>query len=368
MRARAVIGANFGDEGKGLVTDYLCAQGAGVVVRFNGGAQAGHTVVTPEGQRAVFSHLGAGTFLGVPTFLSQFFICNPILFFREWEKLGAILPVEPEVFAHPDCIVTTFADMIINQRLESKRADGRHGSCGVGIGETVDRSRVAELKITMSDLWNKTNSLPSRLEQICQRYATFRTGSPINEPQMMEAFIQCCWKFAERVAPAGIGQCRDPVFEGAQGLLLDQHNKQYFPHVTRSNTGMRNIRTLCAQAKIEDIETYYVSRTYLTRHGAGPLPGEDPNLHYEDQTNVPTPWQGRLRFAPLDKLALIRRCKEDYGGTDFKLALTHCDQVEPTTSADLFGWGPTRESVGGTCLEPADMGWSMSVEMRADEP
>lgn len=52
MRARVVIGANFGDEGKGLVTDYLCAsEGAGMVVRFNGGAQAGHTVVTPDGRR-----------------------------------------------------------------------------------------------------------------------------------------------------------------------------------------------------------------------------------------------------------------------------------------------------------------------------
>jgi adenylosuccinate synthase len=56
MRARAVIGANFGDEGKGLITDYLCAtQGAGMVVRFNGGAQAGHTVVTPDWRRHVAS-------------------------------------------------------------------------------------------------------------------------------------------------------------------------------------------------------------------------------------------------------------------------------------------------------------------------
>ena len=87
MIARIVIGANFGDEGKGLVTDYLCSQGAGVVVRFNGGAQAGHTVVTPEGERHVFRHFGSGTFLGVPTFLSQFFVCNPILFFEERKQL-----------------------------------------------------------------------------------------------------------------------------------------------------------------------------------------------------------------------------------------------------------------------------------------
>lgn len=100
MGARVVIGANFGDEGKGLVTDWLCAQGAGVVVRFNGGAQAGHTVETPEG-RHVFHHLGSGTFCNVPTYLSQYFICNPILFLHELERLqaskckGRILEVVP---------------------------------------------------------------------------------------------------------------------------------------------------------------------------------------------------------------------------------------------------------------------------------
>ena len=55
MRARVVIGANFGDEGKGLATDYFCSLGAGMVVRFNGGAQAGHRVVTDEGMEHVFS-------------------------------------------------------------------------------------------------------------------------------------------------------------------------------------------------------------------------------------------------------------------------------------------------------------------------
>ncbi len=79
MRCRAVIGANFGDEGKGLITDYLAQTGGDVVVRFNGGAQAGHTVVTPEGRRHVFSHFGSGSFAELPTFFSQHTIVNPIL-------------------------------------------------------------------------------------------------------------------------------------------------------------------------------------------------------------------------------------------------------------------------------------------------
>src|SRR6266436_2186871 len=111
MRARAVIGANFGDEGKGLVTDYLCAtQGAGMVVRYNGGAQAGHTVVPPDRKyRHVFHHFGSGTMCGVPTFLSQFFVCNPLACMYEANELLA-LGVNPVLYAHPNCLVTTFAD------------------------------------------------------------------------------------------------------------------------------------------------------------------------------------------------------------------------------------------------------------------
>jgi adenylosuccinate synthase len=344
VRARAVIGSSFGDCGKGLVVDYLCKTGGEVVVRFNGGAQSGHTVVTPEGLRHVFHHFGSGTLYGVPTFLSQYFVCNPILYFRELQDLQA-MHVTADVFAHPDCLVSTFADMIINQRKELKRADKRHGSCGVGIHETIQRSAVSELKITMSDLWNRSNALPAKMAEICDRYATFRTGSPIREPGMTEAFLKACAAFAEAVHPAGIGQCKDPIFEGAQGLLLDQDRKEYWPHVTHSNTGMKNVRALCAQAGITEVDPYYVSRTYLTRHGAGRLPGENPALEYHDETNVNHLFQGPLRFAPLDA-GLRDRCAADAGG-EYKLVLTHCDQLEPTIKADLYSYGPTRANVRG---------------------
>lgn len=340
-RARAVIGANFGDEGKALVTDWLCAtQGAGMVVRYNAGAQAGHTVVTPGGLRHVFGHFGSGSFAGVPTFLSQFFIVNPILFFKEREKLDAI-GINPVVYAHPNCLVTTFADMIINQRLEDARGSGRHGSVGVGFGETIERSCLPHLKITMADIWNNI-PLEPRLKEICSKYATFRTGTEIPDADdMIAAFIKGCEVFADSIHPLGIDQCEDPVFEGAQGLLLDMDNKEFFPHVTRSNTGMKNVRILCAQAGIDTIEPYYVSRTYLTRHGAGPLPGENPAMKFEDDTNLPHNYQGSLRFAPINGNDLIERCARD-AVTDFRLVATHCDQLECTFPASYKSYGPKR--------------------------
>lgn len=341
-RARAVIGASLGDEGKGLFTDYLCAtEGAGMVVRFNGGAQAGHTVVAPEG-RHVFSHIGSGTFCGVPTFLSQFFTVNPILFLKELDALAA-LGIKPTVYAHPTCLVTTFADMVINQRIEDKRGMGRHGSVGVGISETQTRSEMPRLGITMADIWNGSDLKP-RLREICGAYAAFRTGAEIPDAEpMIEAFEKACAVVADLIHPLGIAQCEDPVFEGAQGLLLDQGNKQFFPHVTRSNTGMKNVRALCAQAGITQIVPHYISRTYLTRHGAGPLPGEDPAMRFQDDTNVPHAYQGHIRFAPLDA-GLRDRCAADAGGA-FKLVLTHCDQLAPEIAADFYTYGPTRRDV-----------------------
>lgn len=344
MKARIVIGANFGDEGKGLITDYLCAQGAGVVVRFNGGAQAGHTVLTPDGERHVFHHFGSGSLLDIPTFLSQFFVCNPILFFQELSQLRT-LGFHPRVFAHPDCAITTFHDMMINQFLEMKRGKERHGSCGVGFHETVTRNKVPEIKITMGDLWNGGKRLESQLAEIGTKYAKFRTGKEINEPEATAKFIDCCREFAEYVNPAGIGQCKDPVFEGAQGLLLDQGNKEFYPHLTHSNTGMKNVNVLCAQAGITEKEIHYVSRTYLTRHGAGPLPGEDSAMKFEDATNLRHAFQGNIRFAPLDYDALAARCAKDCEGAPHKIILTHCDQLAPQHDAALYSYGASRASV-----------------------
>jgi adenylosuccinate synthase len=209
----------------------------------------------------------------------------------------------------------------------------------------VDRSQVPNLKITMADIYNGMDLEP-KLHEICGKYARFRTGTPINEPKMMETFIKSCKALPEVIAPAGIGQCKDPLFEGAQGLLLSQDNKKDFPHVSRSYTGMRNIRKLCAQAGIKDIVPYYVSRTYLTRHGAGPLPGEDPKMSYEDDTNNENTYQGKLRFAALDYDALVDRIAKDADGLRYKLAITHRDQLErQSLLAALSSYGPTRDDV-----------------------
>jgi hypothetical protein len=104
-----------------------------------------------------------------------------------------------------------------------------------------------------------------------------------------------------------------PLFEGAQGLLLDQ-DRGCFPHVTRSNTGLRNVLALADELGLERLDVTYVTRAYLTRHGAGAAAARATRKTYPgvvDTTNVPNEHQGTLRFAWLDLDLLGRAIAAD---------------------------------------------------------
>jgi adenylosuccinate synthase len=341
MQAIAVIGANFGDEGKGRLTDHFAAQAPAVVVRHNGGAQAGHTVVTPEGHRHVFSHFGSGTLAGRPTFLSHFFIVNPFLFVRE----ARLFPGIPEVYLDPSAPLTTPWDMLINREVERARGHGRHGSCGYGIGETIARLMDGHFKTTAADMAD-----PSRLanklqrihaEWVPKRLAALGVSTPSDwftkgaDPALVDQYLADCAVMHRACVPMlafELSQRWDRViFEGAQGLCLDEEH-HFFPHVTRSRTGIANVGTLCRIADIDEVEAVYVTRAYLTRHGAGPLPTEDPGLSHPDATNVPNEWQGSIRFGHLDLDLLAESVnadvpKADTTGVRVSLAITCLDQV-----------------------------------------
>lgn len=314
-RAIAVIGTNFGDEGKGLLTDFL-AEKAGpstLVVRHNGGAQAGHTVITPLGQRHVFGHVGSGTFVGAPSLLARGFVHNPLLFDREWKILGDF---HPKILADPRGLVTTPYDMLVNQVLERARGNARHGSCGVGFNETIERNLTPQFRIT-AGLLKDSAGLRDKLETIRTSYVQQRLQAlgVSNDPEAQEllrsesllnGYLESCGQFLERVEFVediqAIGEASTVIFEGAQGLLLDEFHP-WFPHVTRSRTGLPNPVALCEEAGIPHLELIYVTRWYLTRHGAGPFPTETtekPSPMIEDRTNQPNPWQGSLRFGLLD--------------------------------------------------------------------
>ena len=394
---RAVIGSGYGDEGKGLLTDALSCHRTRVV-RFNGGAQAGHTVETPEGHRHVFHHVGAGTFRGASTHLSKFFVINPILALREVSELYN-LGLIPSITADPRAPITTPVDMMINQALEDQRGAKRHGSCGIGFGETLERTEkggpdthicMADLCAEMSDLYAPSGmpaSFADKLDNIYKNWALQRCeelgldyDSLPYDDCIQEQFRQDCLALAnchiELLPDESIAEVPEIVFEGAQGLGLDQDLGD-FPHVTRSNTGLKNVASLMRASDIDlPLTVYYATRVYATRHGAGPLEGEGALTRVpEDRTNQQNQWQGSLRYAHLDvkqRFELVDKDLMEDPGLDVHpyLAITcldHIPELSPTKhpllgdyshgkfadrlaeSMDLYlavtSYGPTRQTL-----------------------
>lgn len=350
--AKVVIGAGYGDEGKGLVCDALAAsEGAeATVVRFNGGAQAGHTVTLDDGRRHVFHHVGSGAFAGAPTYLSRFFVANPILLAEELSELAA-LGVHPRIAIDPAAPVTTPYDMMINQIAEQARGKERHGSCGLGFGETVERSLHPQFAFT-ADMLGKPDGvlatlrrirsdwLPTRLAALGIHSLSEADRELIGSDAIAERWLADVAAFLDAVAigraAAMLRRAPSLIFEGAQGLMLDQH-RGAFPHVTRSNTGLRNVLALAPELDIDRLDVTYVTRAYATRHGAGPLAHELPQApHHQtaQETNIANPWQGRLRYGVLDLSILQHTIAGDLSDaagahitTSHNLAVTCLDQI-----------------------------------------
>lgn len=341
-----------------MMTDYFCHQSSAkgekcLVVLHNGGPQRGHTVVTPEGERHVFHHFGSGTFTGADTFLSEDFILNPMVFRQEWEELEN-LGVSPKVYINPYCKVTTPFDMLLNQMKEElrfKRSNSRHGSCGMGIYETQKRDYCSFSAKGWSKNTRKQNM--TYLRRIRDNYfLKFVDNMPqyiieeweniINSEILVENFVSDMeFMFSHSIFSNDKETVRKYdclVFEGGQGLLLDQNNTEYYPHLTPSNTGITNpLKIIDRLSSVSEIEVCYVTRTYLTRHGAGRLDGEcdkaQINPDMKDLTNVPNPYQGTLRYAKLDEKSLEERILRDFApareyGAKLSLAVTHVNEYD----------------------------------------
>lgn len=316
---KVVIGSAWGDCGKGLMTDYLSNEDT-LVCRFNGGSQAGHTVQSPEGYRHVFHHFGSGTLRGARTLLARDFICNPYTFETEY-RLLVENNITPYVKYHSVCRLTTPYDMMINQMVEEHRANSRHGSCGIGINETIKRSEqyhwLSMLDISHARFSDMLKSI--RVEWVPRRLE--RLGVPIsddwqrrlNDSHIIDEYIDKTKSMVEKSHATDdrleIHMSSHVVFEGAQGLLLDQNNMEFFPHLTPSNTGLQNVVQFVGTNTPLDV--VYVTRAYATRHGAGPFARETTDISYQDKTNVPNMWQNSLRFGHLDIDLLTQTIKKD---------------------------------------------------------
>lgn len=387
MRPIAIIGAGYGDEGKGRWTDEVAvraaSRGAQVwVARFNSGAQAGHTVELPDGRRHVFHHVGSGSLAGAATYLGPEVAIHPMLLLPELAQLAS-WGVHPRLAISPQALLTLPYDVMINQALERSRGSARHGSCGVGFGEAVERQGHAVFGLVAKDL-EHPDFLRARMAHIRQKYVPWRLralGLPedvlapwLDHEGILIRYLADCAAVLDHVtleAPVFLSRMDQVIFEGAQGLLLDM-DLGHFPYVTRSHTGLPQVVRLARAAGFDALDVTYVTRAYATRHGAGPLSGEldqPPTPQMQDETNSPNLHQGYLRFAHLDLPILTKVIQADLARSDgmqvrHGLAVSCLDQMGPNTKVTGKGKVPTSHlahqlafAVGGHwCWE----GWGSS--------
>ena len=380
-----VMGANYGDEGKGRMTDYFANKAikAGkktIVVCSNGGAQRGHTVQLDNGYKHMFHHLGSGTLAGADTYLPQSFIVNPMLFMKEMRELYKDLDKTglkdlPKIFVHPDCLISTPFDMMNNQIIEDARGDKKHGSVGAGIWETIFRNGASMFE--MSQMSNE--NLFNYLKWVRDTYSTKRHFEKGYLPQMDDAlkswekiffndnmihnYILDFRKMEDLITYSNDYKLMDYdsiIFENGQGLCISQDMGDIY--TTPSYTGITEPKKIIDKVfkanKLDyDVEACYVSRTYLTRHGVGNLDDEyyeTPEfVRLDTESNIESKYQGKFRYANIKDIYLpvalgdMDLCK--YATPDYKMsvAYTHCDEYFPgivtgINSKTYYVFGPRR--------------------------
>lgn len=346
-KAYLVVGLGYGDEGKGLTTDHLCKNAVGpLVIRVNGGQQAGHTVVTKEGTVHVFSNLGSGTFRGISTFWTKYCTFSPTYFIDEYKRL----PNVPTYYLDNFSPITTHYDILYNRAMEYSRGNLKHGSCGAGFGSTVNRHQY--IQFFANDLLN-IKVVEEKLKRIKTYYKSkIETETKFNFDEFDhdledKYFINNVKSILnlhkdslivftnEAEIFSSMRPWQTYIFEGAQGILLDIKYGNW-PHVTKSNTTSRNAMEIIdrnfPQSNI-DIEIFYVSRFYHTRHGAGPFGIFNPKItlkNTDSETNRFNQFQGKFKidYLNIDLINYSLQCDDKYTiGYKKNLVLTCLDQL-----------------------------------------
>lgn len=329
-----VIGLGFGDEGKGTVVDYLATiNDARYVIKHAGGPQCAHNVQTEHGTHHTFAQFGSGTLHGIPTIVSRFCVVNPFNMAAEADALIPKIWNDPfdGTFISENAPLATPYHQLANRAREVRRGANAHGSCGEGVGEVQMYRLFSPHPTPTMGLLTREN-LPVLEELLHAMRGYYESHFPETEfPAVGELLasyrelvaderlrIESDAQLAKRTA-AGYN-----VFEGSQGVLLDEW-LGFHPHTTWSTTTAANAQVLLSEAGLSRGNVIGVTRTYQTRHGAGPFPSElaPDAVRFPEAHNAWGRWQGGWRAGLLD-LRLLRYGVEAAGGVA-EIAVTHAD-------------------------------------------
>jgi adenylosuccinate synthase len=283
----AVIGAQWGDEGKGKIIDWL-ANRAEVVVRFQGGNNAGHTIVVGE-KTYKLSLLPSGVIQGKRSIIGNGVVVDPWSLLDEIARVGAAgIPVTPDVLVLAENAVLVLP---IHRELDAVREMSNSSKLGTtkrGIGPAYE-DKVGRRAIRVVDLMDFA-SLPAKIDRLLAHHNALRRGAGAEEidgdkllaelkeiaPKILP-YAGSSWRELDAARRAG----KRVLFEGAQAVLLDIDHGTY-PYVTSSNTVAGQA---AAGAGIGPKQIGFVlgiTKSYTTRVGDGPFPTEQINAVGEE--------------------------------------------------------------------------------------
>ena len=340
-KAKIVIGANYGDEGKGTVVAHYTKNSEGSVLNVltNGGAQRGHSILTEDGSMT-FQHFGSGTYHGADSYYSRFFILNPMQFVKEYNELI----VKPkQIYRDRNCRWSTPYDSMANMIMEQQQ--GRHASCGMGIWNTIRRWSTTDTAILFDEFIEMDFPYNQVYLDKVKKYYEKMIRIPSDFYEVWDSdilklhFIDDCKFMAEHTVVSDLSELNHDnlIFENGQGLLLCDTGEDR-PDTTPSDTGINY--ALYMLRKLQDgsdnqidITAHYVTRPYLTRHGDGNISkASDRKLIstgvQEDRTNHYNEFQGDFRFGLLDIDELKERIINNSRAVKFEVELTHCDEMD----------------------------------------
>jgi adenylosuccinate synthase len=276
----AVVGAQWGDEGKGKIVDWL-SERADVVVRFQGGHNAGHTLVVGNVEYKL-SLLPAGVVRGKLSIIGNGVVVNPWALLAEIETMrGKGLDISPKTLKLADNAALILPSHgALDRAREERRGDKKIGTTGLGIGPAYE-DKVGRRAVRVCDLADP-KALADRVDEVLLHHNALLRGldaPEVDREDLLAAlreiapkvlpYADTCWRILDEARRAG----RRILFEGAQAAMLDVDHGTY-PFVTSSNAlaGQAAAGAGIAPAAIGFV--LGITKAYTTRVGSGPFPTE----------------------------------------------------------------------------------------------
>ncbi len=288
MKAIAVVGAQWGDEGKGKVVDYL-ASGFDYIARWGGGHNAGHTVIF-NNQRFVLQLIPCGILReGKKAIIGPGTVVDPAALLAEVDTLAkAGMDVTGRLFLSNRAHVIFPYHRQIEKAMEAARGENRIGTTMRGIGPAYE-DKAARRGIRVCDLMDP-EKFRRKLDCVLAEKSALSRGV-FGEELVTDGLVESYLAMAERIRgyvadtasllDRALNEGKDVLFEGAQGGMLDLDHGTY-PYVTSSNVTAGGAATGLGVAPMRITGVIGISKAYTTRVGAGPFPTEMPDLEAQE--------------------------------------------------------------------------------------